>query len=146
MNNKHQRSLERMYLAAPLNQVHYPTTEIEVGEATAQIALTVDTTYHHAAGGMHGSVYFKLLDDAAYFAVASLVEDVFVLTKHFEVDLKHPFATGRIVATGTIIRSTEEGFEAESSLRNELGKVLALGHGIFVKGPTPLAETEGYRT
>jgi acyl-coenzyme A thioesterase PaaI-like protein len=36
--------------------------------------------HHHSIHAVHGSVYFKALDDAAFFAVNSLVEDVFVLT------------------------------------------------------------------
>jgi hypothetical protein len=31
--------------------------------------------FFHAAHAVHGSVYFKALDDAAFFAVASLVQE-----------------------------------------------------------------------
>ena len=44
----------------------------------------------HAAGAVHGSVYFKMLDDAAWFAVNSLLTDEFVVTASFTVYLTRP--------------------------------------------------------
>jgi acyl-coenzyme A thioesterase PaaI-like protein len=41
-----------------------------------------------------GSVYFKMLDDAAFFAVNSIVEDVFVYTVSLNVQLLRPVASG----------------------------------------------------
>ena len=34
----------------------------------------------HAAGAGHGTIYFKMLDDAAFYAANSMVEEQFVLT------------------------------------------------------------------
>lgn len=43
---------------------------------------------------VHGPVYFRALDDAGFFAVNSLVEDVFVLTASFNVNLFRPMKSG----------------------------------------------------
>ena len=67
-----------MYAFAPTNKYYMPTIGGEEGHAEVVIAVRHD--FLHAAGAVHGSVYFKALDDAAFFAVNSLVDDVFVLT------------------------------------------------------------------
>ena len=96
---EHHRKLERMYLRAPINRLIYePTIAIAEGEAT--IAIDVHEKYFHAANAMHGSVYFKMLDDVCFFAVASLVEDVFVLTTSFTTYFTRPIASGRVTSRG----------------------------------------------
>ena len=66
----HFQALERMYLAAPINRIYRPTIEVRSGEAEIEIVLA--EKYFHSGGAVHGSVYFKMLDDAAFFAAGSL--------------------------------------------------------------------------
>ncbi len=93
MSEEHHRKLEAMYGAAPVNAPCEPRLEVREGEAT--LVMEVRACHFHAAGSLHGSVYFKALDDAAFFAVNSLVEDVFVLTTSFTVYLLRPVRRGR---------------------------------------------------
>ena len=65
-----------MYLSAPANVYFRPSISIEAG--ACEVRLDVRDDFFHAAHAVHGSVYFKLLDDATFFAVASEVDDVFV--------------------------------------------------------------------
>jgi len=84
--SEHFRKLERMYHDhAPINDFFDPDLTIEAGRATLE--LPVSEKLHHPAGGVHGTAYFKALDDAAFFAVNSLVEDVFVLTTQLNLHL-----------------------------------------------------------
>src|SRR5437660_10506789 len=79
--DEHFRKLERMYAAAPINQYFRPA--LTVSEGRAEVTMAVQSDFFHAARAVHGSVYFKAMDDAAFFAVNSLVSDVFVLTVTF---------------------------------------------------------------
>ena len=99
---EHYKKLERMYLSANLNQEIYKTTTVKIEDEKAQIQLTVEPKYFHALGAAHGSVYFKLLDDAAFFAVNSIVKDVFVLTTNFNINLIKPVSKGVITAIGKV--------------------------------------------
>ena len=81
--DEHHRRLEHMYLSAPANEYFKP--EIRIDEGRAEVRLTVRPDFFHAASAVHGSVYFKLLDDATFFAASSLVDDVFVLTASFNI-------------------------------------------------------------
>jgi len=73
--DSHCRALERMYVNAPINQFFRPAIHIE--PATAEIRMTVRPDMHHAAQAAHGAVYFKMLDDASFFSVQSLVTEAF---------------------------------------------------------------------
>lgn len=142
---EHFKKLERMYLNANLNQEIYKTTTVTIGEETAQIQLTVEPKYFHALGAIHGSVYFKLLDDAAFFAVNSIVRDVFVLTTNFNINLIRPISEGIITAIGKVKFKSKNLYIAESSLLNEKGKEIAFGTGHFVKSKIELTKEIGYK-
>src|SRR5678815_3727876 len=96
--DEHHRRLERMYLSAPANEYFRP--EIRIDEGTAEVRLAVRPDFFHAASAVHGSVYFKLLDDATFFAASSLVEDVFMLTTSFTIYFLRPVSTGTVRARG----------------------------------------------
>src|SRR5205085_99066 len=110
-------------------------------EATVQMAMRPD--FHHAAHAAHGSVYFKMLDDAAFFAVQSLVTDVFVLTVSFNVHLLAPVSEGEMVSRGTVAHQSKRLFVAESVI--EVGdKIVARGNGTFMRSAVRLDPKVGY--
>lgn len=133
-----------MYLQANVNTKIFDTTECEINLGQASISLTIADKYFHALGAIHGSVYFKLLDDAAFFAVNSMVKDVFVLTTSFNIHLIRPVNKGKIVATGTVKTKSSQLFIAEATLVNEAGKEVAFGTGNFMKSKIKLTEEIGY--
>ncbi|MBZ5505335.1 MAG: PaaI family thioesterase [Acidobacteriia bacterium] len=142
-NEEHYRKLERMYLAAPINEFFKPA--IQIGRGTAEIKVSVDRRFFHAAQAAHGSVYFKSLDDAAFFAVSSLVEDNFVLTSTFNLYLLAPVSGGMVRSLGKVVRGGGSSFLAESVLYNDQNEEIARGSGMFVKSKTKLVPEMGYR-
>ena len=145
MNEDHYRKLERMYLAANINTQIFDTTTCEISEGKSEISLQVVPKYFHALHAMHGSVYFKLLDDAAFFAVNSVVKDVFVLTKSFNIHFKRPITGGLITAKGELTEIGDYSFMGKSELLNEDGKVVGFGEGEFVKSKAVLSPEIGYK-
>jgi uncharacterized protein (TIGR00369 family) len=139
---KHFSSLESMYAAAPVNKIYEPMMKVTEGEAVIEIELS--EKYHHSAGGVHGSVYFKMLDDAAFFAANSLENEFFVLTTSFTTYITRPVASGRMKAIGKVVNKNNSQFIAESAVYNAEGKEIGRGNGIFVRGKLPLAEATGY--
>ncbi len=139
---EHHRRLERMYLDAPINRFFRPT--IRVDEGVARIGITAREDFFHSAGAVHGSVSMKSLDDAAFFAVASLVEDVFVLTVSLQTYLLRPVSEGELVAEGTVVNRSSRLFVAEAVLRDDAGREVARGSGTFTKSRIPLSKAGGY--
>lgn len=145
MESEHFRKLERMYLHANMNTHIYDTTTIEIENETAEIGLTISEKYFHALGAIHGSVYFKLLDDAAFFAVNSIVKDVFVLTTSFNINLIRPANQGKIRSVGKVRFKSKNLYMAESTLYNEEGKEIAFGSGSFALSKVQLTDEIGYK-
>tara|TARA_Y100001954_G_C15718687_1_gene557052 strand:+ start:214 stop:558 length:345 start_codon:yes stop_codon:yes gene_type:complete len=110
----------------------------------SEISLQLSEKYFHALKAIHGSVYFKLLDDAAFFAANSIIEDVFVLTTSFSINIVKPVNEGIIKAIGNVRFQSKNLIVAESSLYNAEGKEIAFGTGNFAKSKILLKDTNGY--
>jgi uncharacterized protein (TIGR00369 family) len=139
---EHHRKLERMYASAPVNEYYTPT--LRVSEGGADLIMPVHPNFFHAAGALHGSVYFKALDDAAFFAVNSLVDDVLVLTVSFNVYLTRPVSEGEMRATGRVVHRSRRLFVAEAELVDSDGREIARGSGTFMRSTIPLSPELGY--
>jgi uncharacterized protein (TIGR00369 family) len=140
---EHCRKLERMYLAAPINAFYSPEVWISQGEA--EITVRVKPEFFHAADAVHGSVYFKLLDDAAFFAVNSLIDDYFALTASFTTYLLRPISEGIMKANGKVVYAGGRSFIAEATVVDDSGKDIARGSGSFVTSKIRLTADIGYR-
>ena len=132
-----------MYASAPINKFFAPTLHIPNAGAT-ELRFTVRSDFYHAAHAMHGAVYFKALDDATFFAVSSLVEDVFVLTVSFNIYLVRPVSDGELLATGRVVHRSRRLYLAEALLVDARGRELARGSGSFMKSESPLTAEIGY--
>lgn len=145
MNNTHQehyRRLESMYQAAPINEFYHPQMTVSEGAASIEIALS--EKFHHSAGATHGSVYFKMLDDAAFFAANSLEYEVFVLTTSFTTYLTRPVASGKMRAQGLVVNHNRSQFIVESIVYDEGSNEIGRGSGIFVRSNNSLKDAKGY--
>jgi uncharacterized protein (TIGR00369 family) len=139
----HHRRLERMYLSAPANEYFRP--EIRIDEGRAEVRLVVRPDFFHAASAVHGSVYFKLLDDATFFAASSLVDDVFVLTASFNIYFLRPVSSGTMTARGTVVSRSSRLLVGEGVIVDSDDREVARGSGTFMPSKVALDERLGYR-
>lgn len=140
----HFRALERLYAAAPINRFFPSTIEISRG-GVARIGFAIQPELFHAGGAAHGTSYFKMLDDAAFYAANSLVTDRFLLTTAFNLLLTRPLAAGPVVAEGRWISGRRRVFVAEARLLDADGEEAARGTGTFMRSRIALADLAGYR-
>lgn len=138
----HWRALERMYLGSPINTIYEPS--ISVRHESAEISILIQERFFHAAGAIHGSVTWKMLDDAAFFAVASVVDDVFVLTTSFTSYLTRPVSEGKLRSLGRIVNRNRSQIVAEAVAFDQDGREVGRGSGIFVRSKQSLAEIPLY--
>src|SRR3546814_2767947 len=101
----HHRALESLYRHAPINALFESTIEI-VEEGFARIRFVVDDRVHHAAAAAHGTLYFKMMDDAAFYACNSLLTDRFLLTTAFNLNFTRPLKGGEVIAEGRCVRKS----------------------------------------
>lgn len=140
----HHRALESLYAAAPINRMFDSRLEI-VEPGVARIHFSIDERHHHAAGAAHGTSYFKMLDDAAFYAANSLVSDRFLLTTAFNLLFTRPMVAGPVIAEGRWISGQRRVFVADARLIGPDGEEAARGTGTFMRSRIALADLPGYR-
>jgi acyl-coenzyme A thioesterase PaaI-like protein len=140
----HFRALESLYRSAPINALF--RSEMEIAQAgLVRIRFDVDPTAFHAAGAAHGTLYFKMMDDAAFYACNSLVSDRFLLTTAFNLFFTRPLKVGPVIAEGRWISGRRRVFVGESRLLTADGEEAGRGTGTFMRSRIPLSGLDGYR-
>lgn len=139
----HWRALEGLYASAPVNNLFESRLEI-VGEGLSRIHFDVTPACFHAAGAAHGTIYFKMLDDAAFYAANTLVTDRFLLTTSFNLFFSRPIKGGRVIAEGRWVSGRRRVLVAEARLIDEEGEEVGRGTGTFQRSRIPLSSLDGY--
>ena len=140
----HLRALEALYRSAPINGLF--ESSIALPEAgRSRIRFTVEDDSFHAAGAAHGTLYFKMLDDAAFYAANGLVSDRFLLTTAFNLHFTKPMKSGEAVAEGRWISGRRRVFVAEARIVDAEGEECARGTGTFLRSHIALSALPGYR-
>ena len=134
----HFRALENLYASAPINSLFKSQLEI-VEEGRSRIIFEVDESSYHAAGAAHGTIYFKMLDDAAFYAA-----NRFLLTTSFNLNFTKPVRVGTVVAEGRWVSGRRRVFVAESRLVDAEGDEIGRGTGTFMRSHIALSGLAGY--
>jgi uncharacterized protein (TIGR00369 family) len=140
----HFRALEALYAAAPVNRLFNSALTVE-DEGRTTIRFEVGEEMFHAAGAAHGTIYFKMLDDAAFYAANSLVQDMFVLTTAFNLLLTRPLKAGPVTAEGRWVSGQRRVMIAESWLVDSTGEEVGRGTGTFMRSRIALDSLPPYR-
>jgi uncharacterized protein (TIGR00369 family) len=141
----HLRALEALYDSAPVNRLFESKLALPVA-GRSEISFTVSPDAFHAAGAAHGTLYFKMLDDAAFYAANGLVSDRFLLTTAFNLHFTRPMRVGLARAEGRWISGKRRVFVAEARIVDESGEECARGTGTFLRSHIALSGLDGYRS
>ena len=141
---RHFRALEKLYASAPVNALFESQLEIPEG-GHSRITFEVTEQSYHAADAAHGTIYFKMLDDAAFYAANSLVSDRFLLTTSFNLHFTKPVRGGKVVAEGKWISGRKRVFVAEARLVDQEGDEIGRGTGTFMRSRIALSGLAGYK-
>jgi uncharacterized protein (TIGR00369 family) len=141
----HYRALERLYTSAPINDLFNSQLEI-LGEGKSRITFEVTEASFHAAGAAHGTIYFKMLDDAAFYAANTRATDRFLLTTSFNLHFTKPVKNGKVTAEGVWVSGKRRVFVAESRLIDAEGDEVGRGTGTFMRSRIALSSLPGYQT
>jgi len=140
----HLRALEALYESAPVNRLF--ESRLTLPDAgRSEIRFTVSPEAYHAAGAAHGTLYFKMLDDAAFYAANGMVSDRFLLTTAFNLHFTKPMRDGQALAEGRWISGKRRVFVAEARIVDSAGDECARGTGTFMRSHIALSGLDGYR-
>ena len=143
---EHHRKLRAMYRAAPVSGLFNVHDLQYDAEGNTTITFTPEHKHCHTAGSLHGSGYFKMLDDTAFFAAQAKVTAGFAFTTSFNIYMVRPVNPGtQLVAKGRVTSASKALVVAESTLEEAgSGKLVAKGSGTFQPGPFPLTAVDAY--
>lgn len=104
----HYLKCAKMFRYAPVNSSEQFASRVQLAHQQARVQMPPKAEYHHAANALHGMCYFKMLDDASFFAAQSINSTHFVVTTSFttyitrpvvaNADVQHLVAIGRVTS------------------------------------------------
>ncbi len=142
-NQEHFTKLENFFYSANINAFYQP--RISVGERETDIKIDIDPKFFHAGHSVHGSVYFKLLDDACYFACQSIERHHFLVTSSFNIQFIASVTEGTLMVKAKVDATTRTVSFSSGEIFDEKGRLVATGNGSFMKSRLTLNEDVGYR-
>lgn len=145
ITDEHYRKLERMHLSSPFHQHHFPSLSIYVIEERAEVSLTLDSTYRNTVKALHANIYTKVLEDAAFLAAHSIINDQLLIPTAFHSDFLKPVSKGILRAIGVVKFKSRTVFIAESKLFNSYGNEIAMATGNYMKSNIKLGPEIGYQ-
>ena len=112
----HFRALESLYRARADQRACSIRRSRSPSRASPGSASRSSEPAYHAAGAAHGTLYFKMMDDAAFYACNSLVSDRFLLTTAFNLVFTRPLRAGPVIAEGRWVSGRRRVFVGEARL------------------------------
>jgi acyl-CoA thioesterase len=119
---------------APITKFVRQTMEIP-GPGTVTITLHPDPRHHHGAARVHGGVLGLVLDNAGFFACATMTDGYWVATAEYKVNLLETVADEEVVATGRVLRKGRHLVHAEMEATSAAGVKVAVGLGTYLVLP-----------
>jgi uncharacterized protein (TIGR00369 family) len=122
--------LREAFHDAPITKMVRQTMEIPA-EGTVRITLHADPRHHHGAGRVHGGILALVLDNAGFFASATVSGGFWTATTEFKVNLLDSVADEDVVATGRVLRKGRHLVHAEMDVVAASGVKVAVGLGSY---------------
>jgi uncharacterized protein (TIGR00369 family) len=116
---------------APITRLLPQTLEISQ-QGEVRIQLHPDPRYHHGGGTLHGGILGLVLDNAGWFACATVSEGFWLATTEYKINLLEAVPAEQLVAaTGRVLRRGRYLMHAEMKAVALSGKPVAVGLGTY---------------
>ena len=123
------------YLKHPMHNGLDLSIDYESGNAN--LSMKIHSSTLNLVGILHGAHYFKLMDDACFFAALSLKKSKFVATANFTIHYFRPASSGRLIAVARVLEHFGSRYVCECVIKDEGGKKYGCGSGLFVEPKHP---------
>ncbi len=141
----HYRRCAKMYRFAPVNSPDRFAARVHVGPKQAVVMMPPKAEYCHSAFALHGCNYFKMLDDACFFAAQSTNSTHFAVTTSFTTYITRPVVPSDevplLTSRGVVTSASKSLILAEAVMTMPDGTEVARGSGTFMPHPKFLLNT-----
>lgn len=143
LQQDHIRRLERMYHNANTNALIPANLDI-VDRGRAELKMPIDERYLQAGQAVHGMLYFKAMDEVAFYAAQSLVTDMMLLTESMNIHFTRPLFMGTMHADAQVIKTGRTVHIVEARVSDEQGRLSSFATATFMPGRLPLGDIDDY--
>ena len=140
---QHYDSLEKMHLNSPINELI--KSKINISQGKSEISFKNSTSMRSALDNIHNAYIFMALEAAAFFAANSLIEDVLVSTKSFEIIFSKPTNSEELIAKGTFEEKSMGNYIISAELFDLDEKLIAKAKGVFRRSKNLLEDIKNYQ-
>jgi len=140
---KHYDGLEKMHLKSPINDLI--KSKINISQGKAQVNFKNSIAMRDALGNIHNAYIFMGLEEAAFFAANSLIEDVLVSNKSFELIFSKPTKSVELIAKGKFEEKSMGNYIISAELYDQDEKLIAKAKGIFRRSKNLLEDIKNYQ-
>ncbi len=121
------------------NWLNFTLDKLEKGQA--ELSLTVRKDMSNPYGNIHGGMMCHVIDETIGWAVVSLDTALHYTSMNLSVDFLYAVKEGqRITAKACVIRAGKKIINAECSVYNETGYLVAKAHSNLVTTNMPIKE------
>ena len=124
------QQLVQRYLDHPMHEGL--TLTLSSNQGTSTLGITIHPGICNLVGTLHGSYYFKCMDDACFFAAISLKKHHFVATATFTHHYIKPASSGVLTAKAKVINQQGSKYICDCMIYNDKDEQCAYGSGLFV--------------
>ena len=140
---KHFDKLEKMYSNSNLNKILEGKIEISQGESILNFHFRKNM--QSETKNIHNAYNFMSMENVAFYAANSLIEDVLVSTRSFEVSFFKPTNSKKLTAKAKFIEKSMGNYIISTELLDHNGIVISKGKGIFRRSKTLLKNIKNYQ-
>tara|TARA_B100000131_G_C18118881_1_gene612164 strand:+ start:2573 stop:2998 length:426 start_codon:yes stop_codon:yes gene_type:complete len=138
---EHYSKLEYMFCHSPINKTL--NAEIKINQGTSEIIFTATKSMHNEIKDIHNAYISMTLESAAFFAANSLIEDVLVFTKSFEINYLKTTQSKKLKASAKFVEKSMGNYFIIVEL-TENKNLIARGKGVFRRSKTLLENIKNY--
>jgi uncharacterized protein (TIGR00369 family) len=130
-------ALMKILPLAPINKLYQPRNLV-VRKGEASLEMPVLEQFFNGGYMLHGSAYFKGLDETAWFAANSLADKFALATTSFTTYILRSVRTGNLQVRARVISATKNLVVVESDMFNDSDILVARGSGTFQPTQIPI--------
>ncbi|AFE06194.1 hypothetical protein COCOR_05105 [Corallococcus coralloides DSM 2259] len=131
-------ALMRILPLAPINKLYQPR-DLVVRKGEASLEMPVLEQFFNGGHMVHGSTYFKGLDEAAWFAANSLADRFALATTSFTTYIVRAVRKGNLQVRARVISATPNLVVVEADMFNDGDVLVARGSGTFQPTQVPIS-------
>ena len=105
---------------------------VTMSQGVATVEMTVSPEICNLVGILHGNYYFKIMDDACFFAALSLNKHEFVATANFNIHYFSPASKGQLIASAQVVHARGTKYVCECTIVDKEQKKYGCGSGLFI--------------